>query len=185
MTLSLHQIITVVTTLFPVMRVAVYLIHTAVMVLMTASTRQMKPTAQSQEQLAPPMLSPVETSTASLLDGAVMDIMTAVMGLMRITALHVVQPPALQTSFPAPMEIVCQNHGCAMRSMTAVTVLMRETAMSLAAASQATFFAQTTAVYTGLMFVMEIRTVWMALMRKAVSIRVEIGSLLVPVEISV
>lgn len=48
MTLSLHQIITVETTPFPVMRAAVYLIHIAVMVLMTASTRQMKPIAQIQ-----------------------------------------------------------------------------------------------------------------------------------------
>lgn len=78
------------------------------------------------------MPSPVGTSTASLLDGAVTDTTIVVMGLMKITAPHVDQPPAHRTFFLAPTETVSQKHGCAMPSTTVVMDLMRETAVSYA-----------------------------------------------------
>lgn len=77
------------------------------------------------------MPSPVGTSTASLPDGAVMDTMTVVMGQMRITVPHVVQPPAHPTSSLAPMETASPKRGCVMPSMTVVMVRMRESAVSI------------------------------------------------------
>lgn len=76
------------------------------------------------------MPSPVGTSTASLLVGAVMGMMTVVMGQMRITAPHVFQPPARRANSLALTETASQKHGCAMPSVTVVMVLMRDSAVS-------------------------------------------------------
>lgn len=84
----------------------------------------------NQEQPALHMPSPVGTSTASLLVGAVMDMMTVVMEPMRITAPHVFQPPACPANLHALMETASQKHGCAMPSMTVAMDLMRDSAVS-------------------------------------------------------
>lgn len=85
----------------------------------------------NQVQPALHMPSPVGTSTASLLDGAVMDMMIVVMVPTKITAPHVVQPPAHPTYSLAPMETASQKRGCAMPSTTVAMVLMRDSAVSI------------------------------------------------------
>lgn len=85
----------------------------------------------NQVQPAPHMPSLVGTSTASLLDGAVMGMMTVVMDPMRITAQPVVQPPAHLTSLLAPMETASRKHGSVMPLMTVGMVLMRDIAVSI------------------------------------------------------
>lgn len=84
----------------------------------------------NQEQPALHMPSPAGTSTASLLVGAVMGMMTVVMEPMRITAPHMFQPPACPANSLALTETASQKHGCAMPSMTVAMVLMRDSAVS-------------------------------------------------------
>ncbi len=76
------------------------------------------------------MPSPAGTSTVSLLDGAVMGMMTVVMGPMRITAPHGFQLPAHPANLLALTETASQKHGCAMPSMTVAMDLMRDSAVS-------------------------------------------------------
>lgn len=83
-----------------------------------------------QVQPALHMPSPAGISSASLLVGAVIGMMTVVMELMRITALHAFQPPAHPANLLALTDTAFQKHGCAIPSMTVVMVPMRDSAVS-------------------------------------------------------